>query len=158
MCSVYKFGYDTSHKLFDFYIDGSLCDKDDICDGYPPNMAPNTLIEYYPIYSDIYDDDIYIYNKIIHHIADIIFKSNKDYNFHYPLLRSSGNSVIDDWCLHRYMRYILTYETHKYINSIFLETLNAPNIIEMEKSYNKLSFILINYINIKKYKKRLLEK
>jgi hypothetical protein len=157
MSNIYKFGFDTSYKLFDFYMDGTLCDKNNIYDGYPPNMAPDSIIEYYPKNNDSCDD-IYIYNKIIHHIADVIFKSNKNYNFNYPLLRCSGNNIIDDWCLHRYMRYILTYETNKYINSIFLETLNAQSIIEMDNLYNKLTSILLYYINIKKYKKSLLQK
>ncbi len=155
MSDIYKFGYDTSYKLFNFYMDGSLCNTDNL-DGYPPNMGPNIPIEYYPKYNDSYDD-IYMYNKIIHHIAGVIFKSNKNYNFSYPLLRGSGNSIIDDWCLHRYIRYILTYETNKYINSIFLEILNSTSIIEMEKSYNKFSNILINYNNIKKYNKLYLK-
>ena len=153
MSDKYKFGYDTTHKLFDFYMDGNIYETDNIYDGYPPNMAPYTLIEYYPKYNNIYNDDIYIYNKIIHHIADIIFKSTKNYNFNYPLLRSSGDSVIDDWCVHRYMRYILTYETNNYINPIFLQTLNAQSIIEMDTLYNKFSYMLLNYINIKKYSK-----
>lgn len=150
MTYPYKFGYDTSNKLLGFYINNTLCSKDNIYDGYPPNMAPNTLIEYYPKYYDSYDD-VYIYNKIIHHIADILFKSNKYDNLYYPLLRASDNSIINDWCLHRYMRYILTYESKQYVNSIVLKILNATSIIEMEKSYNKFSIILLNYNNIKKH-------
>ena len=152
MDNIYKFGYDTSYKLLDFYIDGSLCNKNDIYNGYPPNMAPNTSIEYYPKNYDFLYNDGYIYNKIIHHIADVLFRSDKIYNLKYPLLRASGNSIIDDWCLHRFMRYKLTYEIDKFINPIFLEILNSKSIIEMEKLYNKFSNIILNY-NIKKYYK-----
>jgi len=153
MNSIYKYGYDTSYKLLDFYIDGSIFNNSNIYDGYPPNMKPNTLIEYYPKNHDLLYDDCYIYNKIIHHIADVLFNSSKNYNLNYPLLRASGNSIIDDWCLHRFMRYKLTYETDNYINPVFLDILNSNSLIEMEKYYNKFSKIILNY-NIKKYYKK----
>ena len=151
MSNIYKFGYDTSYKLLDFYIDGSLCNNSNINTGYPPKMGPNILIEYYPKYHDTLYDDVYIYNKIIHHIADVIFKSSEYYNLHYPNLRASGDTIIDDWCLHRYMRYKLTYDIEHYINPIFLEILNAKSLIDMEKSYNKFSNIILNYKNMKKH-------
>lgn len=147
MIIIYRYGCDYSHKLLNFNIDGSLCNKYDINSGYPPNMEPNTSIECYPKYHDSLNDEPYIYNRIIHHIADILFKPNKYYDIQYPILRASGDSIIDDWCLHRYLRYILTYNIKQYVNRIFLEILNASSIIEMEKLYNNL----FNIILYKKY-------
>ena len=138
MNSIYYFGVDTSKKFLNFYNNGKVFDHNNyIYDGYPPNMKPGTILEYYPNKNDLYSDDIYIYNKIINHIAEYLFDKKT-----YPILRASGNSVIDDWCLHRYMRYILTYKIYNCSNTMFLDILNAQSLSDMENIYNLLNKII----------------
>lgn len=139
---LYYFGIDYSKQFLNFYTNGKLCNNFIL--GYPPNMDPNCPIEYYPKKYDSYDD-IYIYNKIINHIADLLFKKNNIYGLCYPLLRSTGNCTLDDWCLHRYMRYILTYEMRIYIHPIFLDILNSRSLKDMEFNYNILCNIIIKF-------------
>ena len=136
---MYYYGIDTSKNFFNFYTNGKICNN--FISGYPPNMAPNCPIEYYPKEYDSYDN-IYEYNKIINHIADILLKKNI-YGLYYPILRSTGNCILDDWCLHRYMRYKLTYEMIIYIHPIFLDILNSKSLKDMEFNYNILCNMIL---------------
>lgn len=141
---LYYFGIDTSKQFLNFYTNGETCNKKSFLIGYPPNMAPNTQIEYYPKNYDSYED-IYIYNKIINHISDILLKKNNINGLYYPILKSTGNSILDDWCLHRYLRYKLTYDIKYPVHPIFLDILNSKSLIDMEKNYNILCDMILNY-------------
>jgi hypothetical protein len=143
MSYIYQFGIDKSRNFIDYYTNGNVCLKNTF-DGYPPNMAPNCPLEYYPIYSDSYSDDIYIYINIINHIMDLLVKISNNY-ITYPVLRSTGDNVIDTWCLHRYLRYKLTYDIIKYIHPIFLDMLNAQSLEDMKQIYNHFCEMIIHF-------------
>ena len=143
MSSIYQFGIDKSNKFLDYYTNGNLCLKNTY-DGYPPNMAPNCPLEYYPKYYNPNSDDIYIYINIINHIMDLLVQISNNYII-YPIFRSTGDCVIDTWCLHRYLRYKLTYDKIKYIHPIFLYMLNAQSLEEMEQIYNIFCEMIIHY-------------
>jgi hypothetical protein len=141
---IYYFGIDTSKQFFNFYTNGESCNKKNFLIGYPPNMEPHCPIEYYPKNYDSYND-IYIYNKIIHHIADLLLNKNNIHGLNYPILRATGDSILDDWCLHRYMRYKLTYDMKLFVHPIFLDILNSQSLIDMEKKYDILCDMIINH-------------